>query len=297
MYGWAALADSTRSLSELERLYEGAVLGNPTAIAEGRDGRVFVLDAGFKKVVVFSREGEFEGVITGGAGEGPGEFQFPNQIVLGPGRDLWISDLHLQRISRFSQDGELLATIPVPSAVSPRMLTMSATDSALYAVRHARDSVPVLIALDSAGAVRGEVVWPTSEDIRFGGSRLAIGVGRGRGGSLVVAHTDVGTWSQVEGLIQSDRRGHPLYPEAQPWEKVDPQYGIRTTEVAAQPSHAGGFSDGTVFVRFLENGSQLDGFKLALYDSTGTLLSVLDSAGFGGAFGHSVQDKTVYFVE
>ena len=296
MYGWAELADSTRPLSEVERRYEGAVLGNPTGIAVGRSGRLFVLDADFKKVVVFSPEGEFVGLMTGGAGEGPGEFQFPNQIVAGPGDDLWISDLQLQRISRFSQDGQLVASIPVPAEVTPRMLTISATDSMLYAVRQARDSVPMLIALDSVGAVRGELVWPTSEDLRFGGTRLAMAAGRGRGGSLVVAHTDVGRWSRVEGLRQTGRRGQSLYPNAHPWNNVDPHYGIRTTEVAAQPSHAGGFSDGTVFVRFLEAGTEMGGFKLAIFDSTGVLLGVLDSAGFGGAFGHSVRGNTVYFV-
>lgn len=297
VYGWADLADSTRALSDLERRYEGAVLANPTGIAEGRDGRVFVLDAGFKKIVIFSPRGEFLGLITGGAGEGPGEFQFPNQIVVGPGGDFWISDLQLQRISRFSPDGELIATIPAPGAVTPRMMSISATDSILYAVRVARDSVPVLIAMDSTGAVLGELVWPSSEDIRFGGSRLAVGVGKGPDGSLVLAHTDVGTWSRVHGLIQSDRRGRSFYPEATPWEKIDPRYGIRTTQVAAQPSHAGGFSDGMVFLRFLENRTNSHRFKLALFDSAGALLSILDSAGSGGAFGHSVVDKNIYFVE
>lgn len=296
-FGWNELADSTRPLTDHERLYGGAVLGNPTAVAEGPGGEVYVLDGAFKKIVVFSPDGEFLRLFTGGAGEGPGEFGLPVSLSWGPGGDLWIHDLHLQRITRFSPDGRVVATLPVPPG--HRITKMKATGSHLYGTRFTRDSIPLIVVLDSSGKVVGGVAPPNGEDIRLAGRRsLATAVGPGPAGTLVVAHPDVGTWSRVDGLTQSDRRGQSLFPEAVPVERVDSIYGIRIMDVAAQPSHAGAFEDGLVYVRYRDRWAP-EGpiFKLALYDSTGALLSIIDSMGVGGTFAHSARGRTIYIAE
>lgn len=296
-FGWGELSDSTRPMTDRERLFMGAVLGNPTSIVEGAAGEVYVLDAAFQKIVVFSAEGHFLRLIVGGRGRGPGEFEFPIGLTFGPGGDLWAFDMHLQRISRFSTDGRLIAILPVPSTITPRMMRLAATQELLYGVRHARDSIAMVVAFDSTGRVVGELNAPTSEDIRFGGPRLLAALGSGADGAIITAHTDVGTWSRIEGVSQGVRRGVSFFPDAVPWEHVDTLYGIRTTRVAAETSHAGAFPDGLTFLRFNEAGQGLASFRLALYDSAGALLAVLDSVGFGGAFGHSPRERVIYAVD
>jgi hypothetical protein len=62
-------------------------LNYPIDFDAGPDGRIYVLDAGNARIVVFDREGAF---VTqwGRAGSGPGEFDFGTGVDLFKGRDL-----------------------------------------------------------------------------------------------------------------------------------------------------------------------------------------------------------------
>lgn len=80
------------------------------AVAFGRDGRLFVLDAGNQRVVAFDAEGRHL-AIFGAEGEGPGHFTNPVAIWTPPsGNTVEVLDLALGSIVRFTPVGEPLET-------------------------------------------------------------------------------------------------------------------------------------------------------------------------------------------
>lgn len=301
-FGWNELSDSTRPMTDRERLFSGAVLGRPTSILVDDIGNVFVADGGFQKIVVFSPDGDFLRLFIGGDGKGPGEFGLPGPVVFGPRGDLWVFDFWLQRLTRFSTGGRLIGTMPVPASITPRMLEFAATPEILYGKKFARDSVALLVAFDTLGNTLGEFVDPTADDVRFSrGRSLAAALGTTSDPhELIIAYPDVGTWSRIRGLTVDERRGAPLFPGAVPWPHTGSIYGITTIRVAAQAMNTGAFADGTTYIRFRDFQNTDDPSnpieRMALYDSTGVLLDVLDSVGTSGAFAHSPHERAFYTV-
>ena len=77
-------------------------LGVLSGIAVDRNGNVYVSDRGATKIWVFDSLGRSQRGI-GRKGEGPGEFQSPTGIAIGPDGRLWVRDIN--RVSRFMTDG------------------------------------------------------------------------------------------------------------------------------------------------------------------------------------------------
>lgn len=69
-----------------------------------------MLDAGFKKVVVFDSLGRVERIIGRGSGRGPGELVYP--IAMAVSHDsIAVLDYSQNRVTVFDIDGQLLATV------------------------------------------------------------------------------------------------------------------------------------------------------------------------------------------
>jgi DNA-binding beta-propeller fold protein YncE len=64
------------------------------------DGRVSVTDTNNQRVQVFTMTGGFLGK-WGQPGNGDGQFQFPNGIVVAPDRKVYVADPGLNRIQVF----------------------------------------------------------------------------------------------------------------------------------------------------------------------------------------------------
>ncbi|RMH13392.1 MAG: hypothetical protein D6701_12375, partial [Gemmatimonadetes bacterium] len=92
----------------------GAVLGQIAAVVDDPEGRVYVLDAAFKKIAVFQPSGALDRVLLGGHGKGPGEFQFPTSLARRDDGTLAVFDFGLGRLTLFSPDGTVLSTRRVP---------------------------------------------------------------------------------------------------------------------------------------------------------------------------------------
>lgn len=73
-------------------------------------GNIYVLDGRARRVRVFDKDGKHIRSF-GGQGQGPGEFQLANDIVLTPDETIMILDRGNYRLSFFSQEGELLKEI------------------------------------------------------------------------------------------------------------------------------------------------------------------------------------------
>lgn len=80
----------------------------PSLLVDGAD-RVYIMHNDRGEVAVFDRDGEFMHWISGGRGDGPGEFTWPGRMGL-VGDTLWIRNQSPPRISRFHVDGAHLGT-------------------------------------------------------------------------------------------------------------------------------------------------------------------------------------------
>ena len=75
-------------------------------------GRLFVVDAGLKRILMYDAEGRYVRAI-GSEGEGPGEFRWPARAAVGADT-LWVWDLANRRLSGFLPSGELANDITLP---------------------------------------------------------------------------------------------------------------------------------------------------------------------------------------
>lgn len=109
--GWTVSEDLRIGTAEGEADYQfGTIVG----IDVGSDGRIYVMDQQASEVRVFSPEGEFITRI-GQAGSGPGELsQSAGPVFVTPGDTVIVPDVGQQRVTRYTADGELAGSYPMP---------------------------------------------------------------------------------------------------------------------------------------------------------------------------------------
>lgn len=85
-----------------------ALFDQPTDVAFGPEGEIFVTDGyGNSRVVKFDRDGKF--IKTWGSkGSAPGEFNLPHTIVVDKHNRVYVGDRENQRIQIFDLDGNLI---------------------------------------------------------------------------------------------------------------------------------------------------------------------------------------------
>jgi sugar lactone lactonase YvrE/ABC-type Fe3+ transport system permease subunit len=82
--------------------------GKPTGISVAPDGRVFIPDTHYQRIIVYDAEGN-ELMRFGSYGEGPGEFVYPTDVAFGPEGRLYVSEYGgNDRIQVFTAEGEYL---------------------------------------------------------------------------------------------------------------------------------------------------------------------------------------------
>jgi len=78
-------------------------------LARDGSGRLYVADYKANHIKRFDADGHFQGVI-GREGQGPGEFQWPWNIAVSPGR-LYVWDMRNRRLCALTPDGEFLRSV------------------------------------------------------------------------------------------------------------------------------------------------------------------------------------------
>lgn len=293
-YGWESLADSGRTLSEVDRRFAGAVLGEPLDVFEGSDGTVYVVDASFRKVVAFEPDGTFEGLILGGFGEGPGEFVRPRSIASVTAGDLWVFDQLKGRLSHFGANGELIGTGALRFG---RTLDITGTHQGLFANRAMVDTSYVIALLTGDGDTHVPLVYPTSAELIAVGGRGAGAVGAAPDGSVIYGSPIVGQWRRVDSGGASELRGAPLFRSQAPVHWTD-QFGNRRTTLLQEIWAAGQFRDGRILLYYVVRprpGGDPD-FRLALFDSVQGYLGSHRVEADMGTFTHSLREPDVFVV-
>lgn len=157
-------------LAEARHLFDltagaGVALAMPSDVAIGSGGRVYVVDGGNHRVVVFSPSGQFLNAF-GRKGEGQGEFRDPVGIGAdGRGR-IYVADSGNYRIQIFDANGGFISAFPAGKG-RPIDVAPDAEGKALYVTGSHRVTVfssggQVLRQWGGEGPSEGEFRYPAS---------------------------------------------------------------------------------------------------------------------------------------
>jgi hypothetical protein len=91
-------------------------LEDPTYIAVGGDGLIYVVDQKAVQVKVFGPNGKFLRSI-GKQGQGPGEVGGIRDISFTPAREILVNDTRSKRLHYFTLEGKFLRTVTAPSTI------------------------------------------------------------------------------------------------------------------------------------------------------------------------------------
>ena len=179
-------------------------IGQPVGISVSPDGRVFVGDSHYHRVLVFDADGN-ELMRFGEYGEGPGQFStFPSDIAFGPEGRLYVAEYGgNDRIQVFTAEGDFLFTFGSfgegPGQLSrPQSLHFDLEAGELYIADACNHRIVVtdadgatLRTIGQSGSGLGEFVYPYDFLLRPDGTLLVVENGASRvqwldadGGSL-----------------------------------------------------------------------------------------------------------------
>ncbi|TVP78234.1 MAG: hypothetical protein EA352_02315 [Gemmatimonadales bacterium] len=85
------------------------------SMTTGPDGNIYLVERSVPEIRVYSPEGDRLRTF-GRSGQGPGEFQSPGSIGF-LADTLWVADPAGQRVTMFSETGDVLETFPIPGVV------------------------------------------------------------------------------------------------------------------------------------------------------------------------------------
>jgi len=150
------------SLPLLARAASVTVQDETIAIADRMNHRVIVYRADRRSPVVIGREGE-----------GPGEFDSPTLVRLGPDGNVWVLDRSQGRISHFESDGKFIGEVHTPARsfaiAGPGEVLLPLGENGVVAVRSAGDSArPVLNTISASGEFADAEMARFAEVVRVG---------------------------------------------------------------------------------------------------------------------------------
>jgi len=111
---WSAEEEVRLGLAEGDEAELFGSIGSATVTA---DGELWIFDSRPAQIRRFDLEGNPRGVV-GRPGEGPGEFSQVRGMLARRSGEVVVLDVGTARLTRFSGDGTLLGTLPLPPAVS-----------------------------------------------------------------------------------------------------------------------------------------------------------------------------------
>lgn len=104
-------AELTIGTDDFEK--ENYIFGIIRDIEIDDQGQIYVLDGKNYRIQKYSREGIFLLTIGKGKGQGPGEFQRPMKMALGPDNTLYVIDQDKGELIIFSRSGDFVTSVPI----------------------------------------------------------------------------------------------------------------------------------------------------------------------------------------
>jgi DNA-binding beta-propeller fold protein YncE len=177
------------------RFRDALRLFRPRGMGIDRHDRLYIADTGGSRVVVVSTDGQML-ASWGGVGQGPGQFNQPTDVAVGPDGQVYVADTFNQRVQWLDADGAYLGEWPILQANtydSPH-LAVSPTN-VLYLTSPEESQV---LAYDLAGRFLGQFGGRGSELGRF---LKPVAVAVDDQGRLYVADPLQG---RVQGFVSAD---------------------------------------------------------------------------------------------
>lgn len=208
--------DATLDLQEIQTYGEegaqagaiagGGMLSSVRGIVELADSSIAVLDGGWRKIVIFSRNGDLERVIPVPEGEGPGEVLLPRDLAVSPNGNLGVLDYVRRRVVWYDQgSGELEGATPLPVT---QPLRVRATSDGLWvtAALLSGSGGPVALHVSFEGGVMEQLPPRDAEEIGYTGTVFLAVDARGR---PLIPYPVPGRWTYW-GSSNTSRRGIEL---------------------------------------------------------------------------------------
>ena len=169
-----------------------STVGRPVGISVSPDGRIFVPDTHYHRILVFDSNGT-ELNRFGSFGTGPGEFVYPTDVVFGPEGELYIAEYGTNdRVQVFDPDGRYLRQFGASGRgegefTRPQSMVFSEDHSELFIADSCNHRVVVVDpqgnwqrVLGGPGRSPGQFCYPYGVDLLPDGSLLVCEYGSGR---------------------------------------------------------------------------------------------------------------------
>ncbi|MFB3138199.1 MAG: hypothetical protein ACE10B_03145, partial [Phycisphaerales bacterium] len=166
--------------------------GKPTGLNVAPDGRVFVADTHYHRVIAYDPDGR-ELMRFGRYGQGPGEFIYPTDVAFGPQGRIYVSEYGgNDRVQVFSAQGEFLFGFGSFGSQGgqfnrPQAMTFNASKSELYIADACNHRIVVcdgqgtlLRVLGGPGRGPSELAYPYDVMVLGDGSLLVCEFGNNR---------------------------------------------------------------------------------------------------------------------
>ncbi len=179
--------------------------GKPTGLGVGPDGRVYVADTHYSRVLVFSREGQ-EVLRFGRRGEGPGDFVLPTDVAVARDGTIYVGEYSgFDRISRFTPDGRFELSFGGREAGDARLQrpqgllldadgTLWVADACNHRVCHFAADGTLLGTWGREGTGAGELRFPYGLDWLSDGTLVVVEYGNNRVQRFARDGRSLGTW-------------------------------------------------------------------------------------------------------
>ncbi len=166
--------------------------GKPTGISVAPDGRVFVADTHYHRIMVYDSDGR-ECFRFGSYGEGPGQFIYPTDVAFGPHGRIYVSEYGgNDRIQVFDAVGVFLFSFGGPGQEPgtfnrPQSMVFSADGAELYVADACNHRISVLDpegrplrTLGAAGRGAAQLAYPYDVEVLDDGTLLVCEFGNNR---------------------------------------------------------------------------------------------------------------------
>jgi len=181
--------------------------GKPTGLGAGPDGRIYVADTHYSRVLIFDQRGERLGEF-GSFGQGPGQFGLPTDVVADREGCLYVSEYGLSdRVSKFSPQFEFLFSIGGPDGAvqfrRPQGLLLDendglwVSDSCHHRICQFDSAGRLVRTFGCSGSAAGELRFPYGMDWLSDGTLVVAEYGNNRVQRFDREGRSLGTWGRA----------------------------------------------------------------------------------------------------
>lgn len=182
--------------------------GKPTGLGVGPDGRIYVADTHYGRVMVFEPDGR-RAAEFGAFGTGPGQFKLPTDVAVGPDGRIYVGEYGgNDRISIFTRDYQYVRSFGGPDAGAARLnrpqslhfavdRTLWVADACNHRICRFDAEGALLGAFGGLGDAPGEFRFPYNAETLADGSLVVVEYGNNRVQHLTRNGEPLGMWGQA----------------------------------------------------------------------------------------------------